>query len=877
MKKRLISIALILLLALTTTSFPAKAGSGRVSVTIDGVNSGRGADQIVIYSLSGNRTSTNEWGVEATVDDRGIITQVGGNNSTVPNGGFVISGHGEGKAWILQNVKVGRHARYFEKAGLLVIDDEPIPPFYSITNKFNSVNKTRFADNIVIYTGKQSSGTNEWGYEAVVDGDGTVISVGGNNNAIPSGGFVISGHGKGADLLRKIVLVGMTAEYDGSKLEFTLYFNERSLILYIDDVVNKLSEYIISAYENGTVTGYDRETAFAALNVIKSDRDEMVRKFDAAIATSDEIAAFADELEKRCSDLRADYSESQPLEYRGVWIRPTEKNSAQVRETVKKLKSLGANAVCIETQYDCCAIFPTPKDCLMVQNPSFKGFDVLESYIEECHAEGMELHCWMPVFYTGSNRSANKDISVFAKRPDLYVKNDLGLTADANGTNDFMMLDPSNPEATGFLLGLYEYLLQKYDIDGFQLDYIRYEGRGERDWGYFSNASAKFKAKYGIEPTYNTKSAHWNDWCRIRCEYVTDFVRKMRDLIDSVAPHVLLTADVFGYLSDSAVTIYQDTASWLKEGLLDAVHPMTYGVQAPANCVPSFAAICGDCILAPGIGAFMSEVDAEVMRDQIEYMRGKGIYGAITFESIGFISKASEAVISSGVYGEFAPSALRDPLGASENAVEFIKSKIGVICDAGGYTSKQKADLEKAADAALDSVRGGSVSGLNALAEALLNTGTEKAKSSFTPLAGRLKIAAKLMNTAFAKNADPLENDKVFVKEKTTLDRFNAVYGKSYEVTRGAQAAGYLFTGEKLTVTRDGVSRTITVIVPGDVDCDGEINVADYILVKRQILGRYSLTPEGIEAACVCGGEKPDVADYIAIKRHIIGNLTIKV
>ena len=117
----------------------------------------------------------------------------------------------------------------------------------------------------------------------------------------------------------------------------------------------------------------------------------------------------------------------------------------------------------------------------------------------------------------------------------------------------------------------------------------------------------------------------------------------------------------------------------------------------------------------------------------------------------------------------------------------------------------------------------------------------------------------------------------MFVKEKTTLARFNTVYGKSYEVTREAQAAGYLFTGEKLTVTRDGVSRTVTVIVPGDVDCDGEINVADYILVKRQILGRYSLTPEGIEAACVCGGEKPDVADYIAIKRHIIGNLTIKV
>jgi uncharacterized lipoprotein YddW (UPF0748 family) len=68
---------------------------------------GRGSGELVYYDAAYGypTTGTNEFGYEIVVEN-GIVVKVGGNDSTIPVNGFVLSGHGASKTF-LQNAQVG--------------------------------------------------------------------------------------------------------------------------------------------------------------------------------------------------------------------------------------------------------------------------------------------------------------------------------------------------------------------------------------------------------------------------------------------------------------------------------------------------------------------------------------------------------------------------------------------------------------------------------------------------------------------------------------------------------------------------------------------------------------------------------------------------
>ncbi|HHY41959.1 MAG TPA: family 10 glycosylhydrolase [Thermoanaerobacterales bacterium] len=68
----------------------------------------RGPDQIIIYDSSyGDRTGTNPYGYEVAVGSHGKIIHTGGNDLEIPDGGFVISGHGSKAAWLQKYARLG--------------------------------------------------------------------------------------------------------------------------------------------------------------------------------------------------------------------------------------------------------------------------------------------------------------------------------------------------------------------------------------------------------------------------------------------------------------------------------------------------------------------------------------------------------------------------------------------------------------------------------------------------------------------------------------------------------------------------------------------------------------------------------------------------
>ncbi|MBP5230282.1 MAG: hypothetical protein ILO68_01000, partial [Clostridia bacterium] len=76
------------------------------SVTFNGRNRTRAQDLIILYD-AGTKTNTNEWGYEVSVDRDGTVISVGGNDSPIPEGGFVLSGHGKGKTALEAAAKTG--------------------------------------------------------------------------------------------------------------------------------------------------------------------------------------------------------------------------------------------------------------------------------------------------------------------------------------------------------------------------------------------------------------------------------------------------------------------------------------------------------------------------------------------------------------------------------------------------------------------------------------------------------------------------------------------------------------------------------------------------------------------------------------------------
>lgn len=85
-----------------------------------------------------------------------------------------------------------------------------------------------------------------------------------------------------------------------------------------------------------------------------------------------------------------------------------------------------------------------------------------------------------------------------------------------------------------------------------------------------------------------------------------------------------------------------------------------------------------------------------------------------------------------------------------------------------------------------------------------------------------------------------------------------------------------LTSGCTLNIRSGGViSNSVTIIIKGDINCDGNINASDYLYVKRYLLGTINLDDIGLRAAYVSGGNDISVVDYIMIKRQYLGTYTI--
>jgi len=795
MKKRILPLLLAILFVLGAIPFAASAET--VTTKISAIDSARGEGELIVYTPDyGPSTATNQWGYEAVVGPDNKVISVGTNDSQIPEDGFVVSGHdsdvttGENKTWVKNNIHVGDYVYYNETTMTLTVSTEPLDMdkevFFEITHAVNSLNGTRGENMMIVYNSSKgaTTATNEYGYEVIVR-NGLVTKLGGNNSNIPSDGFVVSGHGTSLDWLQDNVMIGMRCEYDKNTKTIKFIYDAEGLEKGLQIVLDAIPAAIEKAKSNFMYIEYE---------VLYNEHDKATKALADAVAAhkaggSDaEFSAICDEIKDTVAVINASITESYTVQYRAAWVRPSQSNAAEVEAYVKQLHDAGINTICVEGNFNNGVIMNTPKDCLFQRIKTFR-YDVLQAYIDACHKYGMECHLWMAIMEVGHSKGSYYNDCIAYKKPEWLCLNQNG-TPD--NPDDFMMIDPANEEAREYLVSFYEWIIRNYDIDCFELDYIRYYTQnGELDFGYTQTAFDGFEKAYGhgVTPTFDTKASYWNDWVKYRQDCVTEMVKAVYEMVDRVAPEVLISADVVASPNGGATYSYQNYLPWLEEGWIDILHPMAYG-DGFGNDIKKQVSIGGDrCMVVTGLGVFMGSLGATEMVRQAAEDNEYGAYGDCYFEASAYLKdKAGEALLKS-VYRNDALAPFLDRDASIKECLSYMQGHIEeVLVPFGGVSEEEASVLKAALEDAIEHTADSRIASqqLTALRDAVKAVANTKARKA---LDADLLRAERIIITTYQVSRDELvdeltkpEGDRVFPPE-TSDDEVSDEVSKEESVT----------------------------------------------------------------------------------------------
>ena len=258
--------------------------------------------------------------------------------------------------------------------------------------------------------------------------------------------------------------------------------------------------------------------------------------------------------------------------------RSAEKQKEELRCILDRLQKANINTVLLQTRIRATTIYPSqyePWDgCLSGFPGKSPGYDALQFAIDECHKRGMEVHAWVVTIPVGKWNSYG--CRLLRKRFPKLIKR-----IDQDG-----YMDPEAPQTGSYLADMCREIVQRYDVDGIHLDYIRYP----ETW----------KFRIGKD------QARGN---------ITRIVEKIHQAVKQEKPWVKMSCSPIGKFDDlsrywshgwNAYTkVAQDAQAWLKDGLMDELFPMMYfrGDQFFPFAIDWKEHSYGK-IIAPGLGIY---------------------------------------------------------------------------------------------------------------------------------------------------------------------------------------------------------------------------------------------------------------------------------
>ena len=258
-------------------------------------------------------------------------------------------------------------------------------------------------------------------------------------------------------------------------------------------------------------------------------------------------------------------------ETRAVWLTTLAnldwpKNYARSEESIKlqkqelidildKYQKANINTVLLQARVRAATIYPSdiePWDQCITgvegRAPGY-GYDPLSFAVEECHKRGMEIHAWIATIPVGAKNSLGCR---------TLMKKGFRIRNFSTGS----YLDPADPSVAPYLASICGEIVRKYDVDGINLDYIRYPDGWPR-------------------PSYRD-----GDTPDQRRSNITAIVRAIHDEVKAIKPWVKMSCSPIGKHADLSRyssknfnahdRVSQEAQEWMRLGLMDQLYPMQY-------------------------------------------------------------------------------------------------------------------------------------------------------------------------------------------------------------------------------------------------------------------------------------------------------------
>ncbi|WP_158281466.1 golvesin C-terminal-like domain-containing protein [Sediminitomix flava] len=261
-------------------------------------------------------------------------------------------------------------------------------------------------------------------------------------------------------------------------------------------------------------------------------------------------------------------SVSSEEELRGTWYTWTGKTpptNAEINTAMQQIASGNFNIVYVPVWKYGMTYFPSDvlqSELGIDRFPEQGSRDVLAEMITAGHNNGLKVVAWFEWGFAGG--TANEPI--VTQKPEWITEKQDGTKSYDAGVHWLIHV---HPEVQAFLTDLGVEVVSKYDIDGIQMDRIRFPSL---DCSYDDFTSGMYLTEKGTLPPSNTSDANFQRW---RADKLNDFMARFYDRMKEVEPNISVSNApiVYPYGYDN---FCQDWPQWVNSDHLDYAIPQVY-------------------------------------------------------------------------------------------------------------------------------------------------------------------------------------------------------------------------------------------------------------------------------------------------------------
>ncbi|MFH1747166.1 MAG: family 10 glycosylhydrolase [Planctomycetota bacterium] len=213
--------------------------------------------------------------------------------------------------------------------------------------------------------------------------------------------------------------------------------------------------------------------------------------------------------------------------------------------------------------------------------------DPLAYLVSRAHAVGIEVHAWIVPYRVCTSWPPNGN-SLLSAHPEWLMVELADMGGGPATLDGKYVMDPGSPDVQEYLTNIVQELVREYEIDGINLDYIRYtqvDAGYPADESYTKSTLERFRELEWYSGTPPPEGL--TIWNNFRRRTIDEFVRRLRVEIPTITSNprqpVRLTADLFAtgdapanFNNSQAYQLHQNWRFWMEQGYLDAGIPMNY-------------------------------------------------------------------------------------------------------------------------------------------------------------------------------------------------------------------------------------------------------------------------------------------------------------